>query len=299
MVIRAAPDKDEALQKRSPGGEFSSASAEVSALSDLADVLNASFQGYLTDVRFSVSRLHEMQRFDSVNLALSRIILHEGTPIAIALVAERGCKRRVAAMAVKSQYRSRGIGAKLVSELLNEARVAGCNEYHLEVIEQNTAAFTLYQKSGFQSVRRLFGFGGSPKIAKTCDKLQRADLDTVCAAVIEHGLDNLPWQIDAQTLNLSGENLVGFSFGPAYAALQVDDALLLKSLVVPKGERQRGFATRLLQALTVAFPDKPWKIPVLVPEEMPASLFLKLGLEPEPLAQLQMMRARGVKTRVA
>lgn len=66
-------------------------------------------------------------------------------------------------VAVAEQARCRGIGGRLVAEMIEEARVCGLSRIVLEVRVSNVCAIRLYEKYGFvnQGIRR--GFYDFPK----------------------------------------------------------------------------------------------------------------------------------------
>lgn len=57
----------------------------------------------------------------------------------------------VTTIAAHPEYRSRGLGAKLLHQLINEALLRGCNKMTLEVRPSNHHALRLYTKTGFVS----------------------------------------------------------------------------------------------------------------------------------------------------
>jgi [ribosomal protein S18]-alanine N-acetyltransferase len=65
-------------------------------------------------------------------------------------------------IAVAPQARRRGIGAKLVTRFLYQARLRGAEEAFLEVAAGNTAALTLYRAHGFQNAGLRRGYYRHP-----------------------------------------------------------------------------------------------------------------------------------------
>src|SRR5262249_2233773 len=57
-------------------------------------------------------------------------------------------------IAVLPDYRSRGIGTKLLLLAHSRARAAGFSALSLIVFEQNTRAVALYERFGFRTVKR-------------------------------------------------------------------------------------------------------------------------------------------------
>jgi ribosomal-protein-alanine N-acetyltransferase len=65
-------------------------------------------------------------------------------------------------IAVAPEARQRGLGRKLVSRFLYQARLRGAETAFLEVAEDNTAAKTLYARAGFTEAGRRRGYYRAP-----------------------------------------------------------------------------------------------------------------------------------------
>ncbi len=57
----------------------------------------------------------------------------------------------ITTLAVHESYRNKGVGARLLNELINDAKQRGCLKMTLEVRPSNLPALELYQKTGFLS----------------------------------------------------------------------------------------------------------------------------------------------------
>ena len=66
-------------------------------------------------------------------------------------------------IAVSPDYRRRGIGEKLVTELVTQLKAGGNRSLMLEVRASNTPAQKLYEKLGFQMVGRRPRYYHNPK----------------------------------------------------------------------------------------------------------------------------------------
>jgi ribosomal-protein-alanine N-acetyltransferase len=66
-------------------------------------------------------------------------------------------------VAVRSEYRRRGIGATLLNRVLEEARNRKAKAAFLEVRSANRAAQTLYEKSGFKAIARRANYYSDPQ----------------------------------------------------------------------------------------------------------------------------------------
>ena len=70
----------------------------------------------------------------------------------------------------------------------------GDDQMVLEVIEQNEPAGRLYEKYGFQIVRRLIGLLRNDAIEAEAADLQELDLREMGRLISQWGLSDLPWQ---------------------------------------------------------------------------------------------------------
>ncbi|MEW6402735.1 MAG: GNAT family N-acetyltransferase [Chloroflexota bacterium] len=255
----------------------------------LADLLTRGFEAYFVPIQINDVALLTMIRRDSVDIPSSRVLLVDGKPSGVALIARRGWTSRLAAMGFVKAARGLGAGTWAMQKLIEEARQREDREMLLEVIEQNEAGVRLYQKSGFAIVRRLVGFSFANPQASFEDALQEINLRDAGQAVARHGLADLPWQLSGESLAQLTPPARAYCLGPAYAVLtnvQAKDVTLF-SLLVEQGARGKGNAMRLLSALFSAFPEKTWHIPALFPEEI-AGFFEKAGFTREKLSQYQM-----------
>ena len=88
----------------------------------------------------------------------------ESSPIAGYIVArETAGELHINNVAVRSEYRRRGIAAALLSRVLQEARRRKANAAFLEVRSANFAAQALYEKSGFRAIARRADYYSEPR----------------------------------------------------------------------------------------------------------------------------------------
>ena len=86
----------------------------------------------------------------------SWIAMDRGTAIGGIFGAARADGRaRIHSMAVASEYRRHGTGRQLLAAFLNGMDAAGVGAVHLEVIDTNVAARSLYDSAGFTPARSL------------------------------------------------------------------------------------------------------------------------------------------------
>jgi ribosomal-protein-alanine N-acetyltransferase len=86
------------------------------------------------------------------------------SPIAGYIIArETAGELHINNVAVRSEYRRRGIGAVLLNRVLAEARSRKAKAAFLEVRSANRAAQRLYEKSGFKAVARRANYYSEPQ----------------------------------------------------------------------------------------------------------------------------------------
>ncbi|HHB9141196.1 TPA: GNAT family N-acetyltransferase [Klebsiella pneumoniae] len=220
----------------------------------LTDILNACFEAYLVPVTQSVEGF--VQRFSAEGMSLvdSRVWLAGDEPAAIAIVARRGSAARLAAFALRPAWRGKGLGRKLMQELLMLLQQQGIETVFLEVIRDNHAAVALYQSLGFTRRYGLCGY-----------------LSTELLPPVPGVLQLYP------TLSLLRR---------AFAVLTTAGSRpVLSFLWVEPAARRQGLARELLMALAQQFPGIGTS--VTVPETF-TPLFAAAGYTPLSLQQYEM-----------
>jgi ribosomal protein S18 acetylase RimI-like enzyme len=260
-------------------------------LEPTVELLNQGFADYVVPIHIDLATVMHVMSQESIDVSSSRVVSRKGHPVGVALIGRRGWTSRLAGMAVVPQARGVGVGRWLLSRLLEEARGRGERAMVLEVIEGNEPAQALYSSCGFQTVRRLVSYSGSPVAGPAGAEatLAEVDLREMARLVSAYGLPGLPWQISGESLAHFGPPNVAYQLDGAYVALSNPQAeqLAVRSLLVLPEARGRGRATQLLRAMVARYPHKTWRVPPLCPEEI-GGLFEKLGFERGSLSQLQM-----------
>jgi len=269
--------------------KFDSRPASDSPLPDLVKLLNLGFENYLVPIQFSLSQFLTMVRKDSIDLTSSCILLADGEPSGVALIARRGWTSRLAAMGISQQMRGKGAGSWFMEKLIDEALERGDHEMVLEVIEQNDAAVRLYQKYGFQTMRRLVGFTRTDGMETSTADLREIDLRTAGSLISQHGSPDLPWQLSAETIAHLNPPARAYRKGQSYAVISNPDAeqVVIWSLLVEKDARGNELGVEMLNSIATKHAGKTWRVPVILPEEL-GKTYEKAGFEKEHLSQWQM-----------
>jgi len=268
---------------------FEIKSASEYSLPDLVEILNRGFESYFVPITFNINAFSSMIRRDGIDLTSSRILITDDQAVGIALLARRGWNSRLAAMGIASDMRGKGAGSWFIETLIQQACDRGEHEMVLEVIEQNEPAVHLYEKCGFEIVRRLIGFLRKDALEDTGRELREIDIREAARRIIQYGLTNLPWQ-------LSGESIAQIN-PPAHAYQQEQATIVISnpevkdvaiwSLLVEPQSRGNGFGVQMLKSVISHHPDKTWHVPAILPEEL-GYVFERAGFVREELSQWQM-----------
>jgi GNAT superfamily N-acetyltransferase len=263
-------------------------------LPDLVEILNLGFEGYLIPIQLNFSQFLTMLRKDGIDLTTSRVLVADGQISGIALIARRGWTSRLAAMGIAQEMRGKGAGLWFMERLIQESRERQDREMVLEVIEQNDPGIQLYQKFGFQKVRRLIGLTRQRDTSEHTNRdaihnLEEIDLREMGGLILRHGLPDLPWQLSGETITLLNPPARAYKKGQAYAAISDPKAehVVVWSLLVERDARGNHLAADMLKSVINQHPDRIWHIPAITPEEF-GGIFERAGFQREELSQWQM-----------
>jgi ribosomal protein S18 acetylase RimI-like enzyme len=242
------------------------------------------FEGYFVPIPDAPLLFEARVRGEHISLVDSRVARVDGEAVGLVLMARRGRVSRVAGMGIIPAWRNRKLGGDMLRPVLEEARTRGDTRMLLEVIEQNAAAVKLYERLGFQRMRRLVGFVGTP----TPEPAALQEVEPLeCAWRMT---EDVPWQLAPATLAGLALPARAFRLGTAVAVVGDVTApnLVVRALAVEPEARGRGAGRRLLRALAAAFPGKPLVVSPIVPEGPCERFFLGAGLAHMALAQLEL-----------
>ncbi|HET9210085.1 MAG TPA: GNAT family N-acetyltransferase [Thermoanaerobaculia bacterium] len=261
---------------------------------EVAEALTRSFEGYAVPLRFTPEAYERRFRGEDLDPYASRVYERNGAPAGVVLIARRGWTSRVAAMGIVPGLRGGGVGQKVMAAAIAEARARGERTMILEVIEGNAPAVALYTKLGFVQSRRLAGYRWEPPALEVPEPFEEMDPLEFARLVAREGEADPPWNLAAETLSAASSPARAYRMGDRACALIADpdaERLALTAIVVPRAHRRQGWGTRLLHALSAAFPGRPWAVSPVVPEGLAEGFFASLGWERQPISQWEMVLA--------
>jgi len=167
-------------------------------LDRLTALFNAGYEGYVIPFRLDEAALRSMITVFDIDRDASRVAFAEGEPVGFANLALRGDQAWVGGVGVVTKARQQGIGEALMHALHVEATARGVTDVWLEVIEQNDAAFRLYDKLGYEVVREVEVW--SLPAAPPGGSAEEVDAQRAQARVRELRRSREPWQRADATL---------------------------------------------------------------------------------------------------
>ncbi len=210
----------------------------------LADLMTRSFEAYFVPINITDTVLLTMLRRDGIDLTASRVLMKDGEPVGLAMIARRGWTNRLAAMGITVNARGSGVGTWAMAQLVAEARERGDKEMLLEVIEQNTAGVKLYEKSGFKKMRRLVGYKLNNPQVDTAEEIEEIDIRELARTVTYHGMQDLPWQLSGTTIMQHTPPSRAFRLNDAYCLISNPDVMdvAIQSVLVKARSRGAGLS---------------------------------------------------------
>lgn len=122
-------------------------------LRELAELFNAAYEGYLLPFHLDEQQLAFMANAFDFDLDASRIAYREGEPVGLANLGVRGEEAWIGGVGVVPSARRSGVGEALMRALHEQALERGVRRVWLEVIVENSGAFALYEKLGYELVQ--------------------------------------------------------------------------------------------------------------------------------------------------
>lgn len=256
---------------------------------ELAQLFERSFANYLVPMHATPTGIEARNRIEHVDLFASQIAHCAGQPVALALIARRGRRSRIAAMGVVVEARGSGVARELLAQVIGDAGARGDAQLVLECIASNERALRLYRRAGFAATRRLVGWRTGALVPEV-QPIVEVDPAALGRSLARNDNGELPWQLAPETLTALTAPVRGWTIdGSSFAVGSVLDHEIALRAVFTRPERRRGGnAARLVRGLAAAFAPRGLAMPPVVPEGLGKELAGHLGLAPHELAQIEM-----------
>ncbi len=134
---------------------FQLIAASQASFDVLTSVFNSAYANYVVPINLSVDAMRQTIEHYDIQLNKSCIVKVDHVVVGLGYLSIRDDRGWIGGMGVIPDYRRRGIGRAMMEHLIIAGWKAGLNAIHLEVIEGNTPAHSLYSQLGFNIIRRL------------------------------------------------------------------------------------------------------------------------------------------------
>lgn len=181
----------------------------------LAEIYNQARVDYIVPMPMNGKRMAEYMRDYDVDAATSAVALNEdGEEIGVIMLGVRGDRSWITRLGVLPEKRGYKVGQFLMETMIEKSRGLGVRRVQLEVIDGNTPAITLFEKLGFQHIRRLLVIRRPPKplpatMAEPSASLREMDSDEIAACLTEYDCEPA-WTEERASL-LNAGNLRGIA----------------------------------------------------------------------------------------
>jgi GNAT superfamily N-acetyltransferase len=178
------------------------------SLDELSALVTRCYEGYYVSISLDAAMYARMVRAWDLDLDRSRVLMVDGTRVAVAILGVRGDRGWIGGMGVVPEARGSGHGRAAMESVLAEARAAGLTQVDLEVLVHNTPAARIYEAMGFRDTRTLNVWAREAGLAPPPAPALRVDvvpLDEALAAHARLHAARSPWQRDLRSL----ERLMG------------------------------------------------------------------------------------------
>lgn len=134
---------------------------------ELTEAYNHTRVDYLVPMPMNAARLREYVEIYNVDMDCSVVAVDGNEILGLAMLGSREQRAWITRLGIIRAKRRQGTGWRLVTHLLEQARQKSKDYIILEVIKNNTPAFNLFLKAGFQVTRELLVLRrppGPPKV---------------------------------------------------------------------------------------------------------------------------------------
>jgi ribosomal protein S18 acetylase RimI-like enzyme len=268
---------------------WSNSSFADHSVTQIAEVLDKSFEDYIISIKFIPEMVARMFRTQGVDPLESRLLLADGEEAGAAMIARKGDLSRVASLGVYKKFRRMGGARYLMNLVIDEAVQRKDALLELEAVEGNDKAITLYESLGFEKVRRLSGYFGSVLQGIPNNDIKNMDLSEAASMIGFHNVKDAPAMLAGEAYAYSRWPSMGYRYRSAVVVVmpQELDAVELQGMILSPSTIIQSDTVTLLKGLQCIYPGCKWHAGPFFPDELVTPLMLESGYEVMELAQGQ------------
>jgi ribosomal protein S18 acetylase RimI-like enzyme len=179
-------------------------SARSLGLAEYVALFNAAYEGYLIPFHLDESTAAAMIDAFDLDPDASRVAFRDGDAVGLGNLGVRGEDAWIGGVGVVTASRRSGVGEALMGALHEQARHRGIRRVWLEVIVENTAAFALYEKLGYRTVRDVEVWS-LPLSVSEQSHAEDVSIPEARAVIRKLRTEREPWQRSDATLTHYGD----------------------------------------------------------------------------------------------
>lgn len=138
-----------------PKCSYTLVSADEFDIQELTDIYNETRVDYVVPMPMNKAKMQEYINFYDVDLAQSVVAISKKTAFGLGFLGRRGNYTWVTRLGITPNGRQKGVGRKMMQELITRSRDLDAQAIILEVIKNNIPARQLFGKLGFKTLREL------------------------------------------------------------------------------------------------------------------------------------------------
>ena len=170
MLLNLIDMENYKLPLQQPKQKISKASLEIETVpadqftyAQLTDYYNQTRVDYLVPMPMNERKLREYCRVYDLDLALSSVAMLGDEALGLIMIGVRGDTTWVTRLGVVPNGRKKGVGRKLMEQLIHNSRQIGAKKIMLDVIKNNVPAHRLFSSLGFKETREMYVTRRPPK----------------------------------------------------------------------------------------------------------------------------------------
>ncbi len=161
----------------------------------LATLFSLVYTGYHVPMHVDGALMRFLCVAGDLDRGASRLLRVDGEAVAVAMLGLRGEDAWIGGMGVAPDWRGRGLGERVMREVIAVARARGARRVGLEVLEPNVHAIRVYERLGFVRTRGLEVWAlPAPDFEDDGPALEPVAVEEAQAFVRAHRRAPEPWQ---------------------------------------------------------------------------------------------------------
>lgn len=184
--------------------------ASTFSYEELTEAYNHTRVDYIVPMPMNAAKLQEYVETYDVDLDASAVAIDGNEILGLGLLGVRQARAWITRLGVIRSNRRRGTGQSLVDHLIRQARERESAYIAIEVIENNTPAYNLFIKNGFQVTRDLLVLRRPPHELKGEPDVEIAAFDGSGARTLLQKRRSTPSWLDEYESLVNAGNLSAF-----------------------------------------------------------------------------------------